>query len=176
MVSCQGIYGTRDSLARGGRRSRSDTHDSQNWWVSLKPDGSYQGKNYSPRCRGTEIPSTALVSTGYVEDITPINPDTPLEQALSICLNNMGFGDLPCVVAVRSLAFLLQPTLDVLRDQHRTQPDWTGLVFRPCPWNVSQARGLAKVPDTLEHDRPTWLCHGANSVCRAIARNKQPMS
>lgn len=43
-------------------------------------------KSYSSRCKTMHLPPTPVI-----EDITPLTKDTPLEQVLDICLNNMGF-------------------------------------------------------------------------------------
>lgn len=57
-------------------------------------DGSRTVKSYSSRCRPMRIPAEGrLVRPAFIEDITPITNDTPLEETLGICLNNMGFGD-----------------------------------------------------------------------------------
>lgn len=68
-------------------------HDANNWWISSQGDGTFWVKNYSERCKRMLIGAVMTV-----EDITPITPDTPVEMALSVGLNNMGFPDVHTVV------------------------------------------------------------------------------
>ena len=61
-------------------------------------DGSHTVKSYSSRCRPMRIPAEGrLTRPAFIEDITPISSDTPLEDTLGICLNNMGFHGMPSV-------------------------------------------------------------------------------
>ncbi len=58
-----------------------------------KNNGGLMIKNYSSRCKVMHTAGQPSFDAGgvLIEDITPITPDTPVDQVLSICLNNMGF-------------------------------------------------------------------------------------
>ena len=67
-------------------------HDSNNWWISDSRDGTFVVKNYSSRCKAM------VIGMALIEDITPINFDTPVQQVLTIGLNNMGFPNMTSIL------------------------------------------------------------------------------
>lgn len=67
-------------------------HESHNWFVTRTETGELKAKSYSSRCKMAAIPMLPP------PDITPITNDTAITNKLQICLNHMGFPDIPDLV------------------------------------------------------------------------------